>query len=153
MGWDFVTSFKPYNDQWRKHRRILHQSYRSAAVGSYRPMVLDNSRELVQNLIESPEEYSMHFRKYVFHIVTSFIWPVYFLVSFAASVVMKVTYGYQTAPKNDGLVALTESTVEMLSGVVDRRGQLVNAFPARTSVVSYLAFEYLYALSNSPASS
>lgn len=54
--------------------------------------------------------------------------------SFAASVVMQVKYGYQVAPRHDRLVALTESTVEMLTGAVDRRGQLVNAFPARTSV-------------------
>jgi hypothetical protein len=131
MGWDFVTSFKGYGDEWRKHRRILHQQYRPAAVESYQPLELEKSRELLQNLIESPEEYSMHFRKYVFLIDTTTYFPLIWWTSFAASFIMEATYGYQIEHKNDPLVVLTESTVEMLTGAVDRRGQLINAFPSR----------------------
>src|SRR5215471_13381365 len=51
--------------------------------------------------------------------------------SFAASLVLQMAYGYQMAPKDDRLVAHTESTVEMLTGGISGAGAIVNAFPTR----------------------
>jgi hypothetical protein len=45
-----------------------------------------------------------------------------------------MAYGYQMAPKDDRLVAHTESTVEMLTGGISGAGALVNAFPSRRSL-------------------
>jgi hypothetical protein len=60
-----------------------------------------------------------------------------------------MAYGYQMAPKDDRLVAHTESTVEMLTGGISGAGAIVNAFPSRRSPSPCTSLNYLIGLVHS----
>jgi len=49
-----------YNDRWRLHRKILHQSFRQDVVPNLRLMQLEKTHELLLNLLENPSGYPKH---------------------------------------------------------------------------------------------
>ncbi|KAH7884320.1 cytochrome P450 [Phlebopus sp. FC_14] len=112
FGWDHNFAFIPYGDHWRLCRRIFHQTFRAEAAVSFRPMQLRRAREMVMNLIETPTEYFSHYG------------------TFAASIVMSSTYGYEPQPQNDPMVHIIErfllSSVEQIT---PEKGILLRMFP------------------------
>jgi cytochrome P450 len=50
----------PYSDRWRLHRRLFHQAFRPEAALDYYPVQLQKARELILNLLETPEDYIAH---------------------------------------------------------------------------------------------
>jgi len=49
-----------YNDRWRLHRKILHQSFRQDVVPDLRLMQVAKTHELLLNLLEDPSGYPKH---------------------------------------------------------------------------------------------
>ncbi|KAG1875757.1 CyP450 monooxygenase [Suillus subluteus] len=60
FGIDFITALLPYGDTLRLHRRLFHQALRSDAADSYRDLYLDKARQLLSNLLDSPEAFEKH---------------------------------------------------------------------------------------------
>lgn len=65
LGWEFSLVILRYGTRWRAQRRLFHQAFRPEAVISYQPTVTTKAHELLVNLLDSPERYIDHARKYV----------------------------------------------------------------------------------------
>ncbi|KAF8552838.1 cytochrome P450 [Imleria badia] len=106
------TLLMPYGDTWRLHRRIYHQALNSEAAMSYRPMQCTKARQLIVNLAEDPEHFSVH------------------LHSYSTSIIMSVVYGYDAAPTNDPYVEYAEQGLKAISKAADsKRAALLGIFP------------------------
>lgn len=62
LGWKFVVGLLQYGDEWREHRRVLHQKYRPDAAFAYRPVQLTKIQELMKNILEDPENFEVHYK-------------------------------------------------------------------------------------------
>ncbi|KAF8557651.1 cytochrome P450 [Imleria badia] len=106
------TVLMPYGDTWRLHRRIYHQALNSEAAISYRPMQCVKARQLIVNLAEDPQHFSVHLHTY------------------STSIIMSVVYGYDAAPTNDPYVDYAEQGMKAISKAVDsKRAALLGIFP------------------------
>ncbi|EGO18439.1 hypothetical protein SERLADRAFT_404280, partial [Serpula lacrymans var. lacrymans S7.9] len=80
-----------YGNTWRQHRRFYHQSLRSSAALSYRPLQMRKIHELLVDMLEAPEDFVRN------------------IETLAASIIMSITYGYETEHHGDPLVSLVET--------------------------------------------
>ncbi|EIW76581.1 cytochrome P450 [Coniophora puteana RWD-64-598 SS2] len=94
-GFGRYTPLLEYTDTWRHHRRVMHQHLRVDTVRNYRPMQLHKVRQLLENVLASPDNYREH------------------LQTFAASVIMATLYGYQAHAVKDPLVARVNHLLEV----------------------------------------
>ncbi|KAG2093331.1 cytochrome P450 [Suillus discolor] len=92
---DYSTTFLPYSDKLKLHRRIFHQAFHLKAVSSFRPIQMRNTRILMLNLLASPEVYGTHFN------------------TFSTSIIMSIMYDYAIAPANDPFLALVDRSLEI----------------------------------------
>ncbi|KAH7915619.1 cytochrome P450 [Hygrophoropsis aurantiaca] len=112
FGWTFNSVLIPYSDRWRLHRRLFHQAFRPEASLTYHPMQIRKARELVSNLLEDPDNYGAH------------------LQTHSASIIMSVLYGYETASRDDPLVAIVDRAVTLAVGVIRPEvAAFLGAFP------------------------
>ncbi|KAF9485107.1 cytochrome P450 [Pholiota conissans] len=119
MGFTFATEMRQYTPEWRKHRRILQQTFKPEATTTYRPIQTQKMHDALYALLTSPKDIEEHIRTY------------------AGSIILSITYGYDVAPKNDHLVGILESTRIAFS-----QGQspkwMINTFPFLRHVPSWL---------------
>ncbi|KAF9223624.1 cytochrome P450 [Gyrodon lividus] len=95
FGLDFNTVFMHYGDRWRLQRRLCHQAFRSDAAPKYRPMQQRKSHQLLLNLLEDPDRSFEHLHTY------------------SSSIIMSAVYGYETEPKNDGMVDIVGKALKL----------------------------------------
>ncbi|EGN97749.1 hypothetical protein SERLA73DRAFT_111085 [Serpula lacrymans var. lacrymans S7.3] len=92
FGWSSLNAaLMRYGNTWRQHRRFYHQSLRSSAALSYRPLQMRKIHELLVDMLETPEDFVRH------------------IEALAASIIMSITYGYETERHGDPLVSLVET--------------------------------------------
>ncbi|EGO19060.1 hypothetical protein SERLADRAFT_453964 [Serpula lacrymans var. lacrymans S7.9] len=112
FGLSFSSVFLPYGDLWRMHRRLFQQSFRNYASLHYRPMQLRKARQLLLQLLSTPESYADHFQTY------------------AAAIVMSAVCGYEVTSCTDPLVMMAKQTVDLTVGATaPRKVAILNAFP------------------------
>ncbi|KAJ6590626.1 cytochrome P450 [Mycena vulgaris] len=109
-GWMMNMGLKGYNDEWRKDRRILHQRFRRDAAPTLHPIELAKTQELLINLLETPNDFTTHFK------------------TFPTSIMMYLLYGHQISA-HDPLVEITYEALGMFSGSVVPGTLIVNVFP------------------------
>ena len=51
-----------YGDQWRAHRKLLHQHFRPQVVSQYHGAQTKGVRGLLRGLLDSPEAFKEHIR-------------------------------------------------------------------------------------------
>ncbi|KAG8212991.1 cytochrome P450 [Butyriboletus roseoflavus] len=95
FGWSFNSVMVPYSDRWRLHRRLFHQAFRPEAVLDYHPIQVQKARDLVLNLLETPESYAAHIQTH------------------STSIIMSVVYGYETARRDDPIISVVERAVNL----------------------------------------
>ncbi|KAG2054196.1 cytochrome P450 [Suillus hirtellus] len=112
FGWSVSFAFIGYGDEWRLCRRLFHQTFRPNSSLKFRPMQINQARRMIANLIDDPQRYHSHF------------------ATFSSSLVMSVTYGYQTNPRDDPLVRIAENALAIgLAALTPERAALLKAFP------------------------
>ncbi|KAG1893347.1 uncharacterized protein F5891DRAFT_963123, partial [Suillus fuscotomentosus] len=52
-GWSVIFAFAGYGDEWRRCRRLLHQTFRPDSAPKFRPMQIKRAHEMI-NLINDP---------------------------------------------------------------------------------------------------
>ncbi|KAJ6631104.1 cytochrome P450 [Mycena sp. CBHHK59/15] len=109
-GWMMNMGLKGYNDEWRRDRRILHQRFHKEAAPTLHPIELAKTQELLLNLLETPNEFTTHFK------------------TFPTSIMMYLLYGHQISA-HDPLVEITYEALGMFSGSVVPGTLIVNVFP------------------------
>jgi len=60
MSWNIA--FLPYGPRWRSWRKVFHEYFHPSASRQYRPQELKAARQLVENLLRTPEQYGHHLR-------------------------------------------------------------------------------------------
>ncbi|KAN0092737.1 Cytochrome P450 [Tylopilus felleus] len=120
FGMDFNTEHLSYGDTWRSHRKIFHQGLDSSVIHKYHESVAEKARTLLANLLHSPEHFEDHMRTY------------------AASIIMAVTYGYNALPKDDPLVAPIEEMIKIVI-VTPERAVLRNLSPQLLDLPSWVS--------------
>ncbi|KAH0833328.1 cytochrome P450 [Lanmaoa asiatica] len=112
FGMDFNSGLLPYGDKWRLHRKVYNTAFNKQAILRYKPAAIYKARQLVENLLDAPEDYPQHCK------------------SFATATSMAAIYGYEIAPKNDPLVAKIEYMISLfLTALPPERAGLLLAFP------------------------
>lgn len=60
MGWDFALAFTRYGDDWHRRRRMFQQTFKRDASLNYHPIQTRKIHEMLQSLLETPEDFNMH---------------------------------------------------------------------------------------------
>jgi hypothetical protein len=60
MSWNIA--FLPYGPRWRTWRRAFHDHFHPNASRQYQPRELKAARQLLENLLCTPERYGDHLR-------------------------------------------------------------------------------------------
>ncbi|PIL25684.1 cytochrome P450 [Ganoderma sinense ZZ0214-1] len=116
-NWHFV--FMGYGDDWRERRRVFHQFFHPNAAVAYRPRELKVARELLQRLLESPDDFMVHLRH------------------MAGSLILGVAYGIDVQPKNDPYIATAETALHAMSMAGNAGAYLVDYIPLLKHVPSW----------------
>ncbi|KAG2145572.1 cytochrome P450 [Suillus cothurnatus] len=107
-----MTAFLPYGDTLRLHRRLFHQALQSDAADSYRDLYLDKARQLLSNILDSPEAFEKHLSLYI------------------ASISMSVTYGHDKVSWDAPPIKSVAELVELINvGISPERSAILTAFP------------------------
>ncbi|KIK97014.1 hypothetical protein PAXRUDRAFT_10437 [Paxillus rubicundulus Ve08.2h10] len=112
FGMDFSTVMLPYGDEWRLHRKLFHQALRSESEARHREVYLTRARTLLTNLLDAPADFEVHIK------------------SFVASNVVALAYGYEMAARDDPMVRIVISLVNLLAKALSpERAAVLSAFP------------------------
>ncbi|KAG1730688.1 cytochrome P450 [Suillus paluster] len=121
FGFSFNTGLLPYGDTFRMHRKLFHQVLRVEASNSYQDLYLRKAHELVVNLFDAPEEVERH------------------LNTFAASLILAVTYGYETQPMDDPFVTSVQKVISIGNQIISpERAAMQMFFPFLTRLPSFV---------------
>lgn len=109
IGWHFTSSLVPYNNLWRRHRKLLHQSLNVRDLANHRHIQVDEVNKFLPRVVENPN-----------HIIED-------VKRLTGSIIMRMAYGYDLK-KDDNYVDLVEHAVEGLT-VTFGVGFLVDIIP------------------------
>ncbi|KAF9562476.1 cytochrome P450 [Agrocybe pediades] len=105
----FLTGFADY--RFKLFRRLLQTGLNPRTSKSYRPIQVQETQVLLQNLLTAPEDFMVHIRRN------------------AVAIILKVAYGYQVESNDDTLVRLIEDGF-ILSSTINVPGKFwVEFFP------------------------
>ncbi|KAG2356965.1 cytochrome P450 [Suillus spraguei] len=111
-GLSISFAFLGYGDEWRRCRRLFHQTFRSESAVKFRPMQITRAREMVANLFDDPRHYHNHFE------------------TFSLSVVMSAVYDYDIRARDDPMVQIVVKAVNPGRAVLTpERALLLKTFP------------------------
>ncbi|OBZ78535.1 O-methylsterigmatocystin oxidoreductase [Grifola frondosa] len=112
MGWDCVLSTMGYGDRCRKHRKWIHEAFQAKPVlESYYPLQRRESSVLLSGLLESPEAYIAHFRR------------------FASALVLEIAYGHRVTSLEDKYLRVAERATTATAEAGSPGSMLVDFFP------------------------
>lgn len=111
MGWEWTIGHMPYGEQWKVHRRMFHRQFHQNISPIHWPIQRKEARALLGRLLHSPTDLFEHLRHH------------------AASVIMKVTYGIDLAPKNDRYIVIAEQALAGMAEAANPGAFLVDLLP------------------------
>ncbi|KAG1735601.1 cytochrome P450 [Suillus paluster] len=121
FGLSFNTALMPYGDTFRMHRKLYHQVLRIEASNSYQDLYLRKAHELVANLLDAPKDMQGH------------------LNTLSASLVMAVTYGYETKPRDDPFVTSVQKVIRIITHVLTpEKAAIMMLFPFLNRLPSFI---------------
>ncbi|KAF8880415.1 cytochrome P450 [Infundibulicybe gibba] len=110
----------PYGDLWRRHRRVLQQSFRKDATAQYEPIQTNKIRQMLRSLLEDPD--NLHTRAQIVIIGT----------------IMAIIYGHNVSSLDDEFVRIAKDALDSGLKAVLPGMALVNIFPALRHIPSWL---------------
>ncbi|KAF9450386.1 cytochrome P450 [Macrolepiota fuliginosa MF-IS2] len=111
MGWEYLLSFLPYGDWWRRQRRVFHEYFHPNIVHKYQNIQLNTARAFLRRLLKSPDDFVLHIR-HAF-----------------ASTIIKVAYGITVEEENDPLVTNADISLKGIAEAGNPGSFLVDLFP------------------------
>jgi len=112
--------FMGYTKQWRDLRRIMHSILTQTQAVNYQPLQMYETRQMCVDLLETPEQFYHHTRRYT------------------TSVVMQVAYGHRVATWDDKDVQDIYSVIDNFTKVTAPGEWIVDAFPTLAKFPSWL---------------
>lgn len=104
--------FMEYGPQWRNIRKISHGALNATTAATYQPVQDFESKQLMQDLLDTPNEFYNHNRRYT------------------ASVIMLVTYGYRLPSWNHPLMHKVYSILDGFNAMTAPGAYAVDSFPS-----------------------
>ncbi|KAJ7065515.1 cytochrome P450, partial [Mycena amicta] len=114
MGWHWSVG-----DQWRAHRKAMHDSFNVTAVKQYRPQETAAAHELLRNLLRDPDDVMAPFRH------------------MAGRLIMDIAYGIKVRAEADPYIDMIEEAMHGLSVASMPGAFLVDTFPVLKYVPSW----------------
>ncbi|KAK7041957.1 hypothetical protein VNI00_008939 [Paramarasmius palmivorus] len=113
VGWDQGPALIQFSKPWSEFRRILAQFLGSRAKvdASYSRIIRESTLELLREISQTPQDWSLHGRR------------------FAASIVLKIAYGYKAGGNDDDLVTLVYRAMDQFSETPAPGAYAVDIFP------------------------
>lgn len=108
--------FMEYGPQWRQLRKSSHALLNSTTATKYQPIQDFESKQLMVELLDSPERFYEHNRRY------------------SASVIMLVTYGYRLPTWEHPLVKKIYTVLDNLTEMTAPGAHAVDSFPSLASL-------------------
>lgn len=114
--------YLPYNNQFKRQRRIFQQALGSRAVPAYHSHIITQTNSFLHDIVNDPLRYVRHARKY------------------AGGLTLLVVYGYKVKNNQDEFLLLAEECLGILANEVNTGGGvwLVDIFPILKSYPSWL---------------
>ncbi|OIW29095.1 cytochrome P450 [Coniochaeta ligniaria NRRL 30616] len=103
--------FMPYSPEWRSVRKLSHGLLSSTAAQAYKPVQELESRQLLHDILDTPQDFYQHNRRY------------------SASVIMTVTYGSRLPSWDDPLMTSIYSVLDNFTEMIRPGRFVVEAFP------------------------
>ncbi|KAJ7748773.1 cytochrome P450 [Mycena maculata] len=97
IGFAQAVGLMPYSPRFLSLRRLMHKELNGSMLQRYWPLHEEESRLLVEKAVQDPSLLQESIRHY------------------AGSVILRVTYGYRTAPQNDKFLLLAEKVMAAFS--------------------------------------
>jgi cytochrome P450 len=104
--------FMPYGPRWRNIRKYSHELLNTQAARNYEPIQDFESKQLVAELLDTPDQFYMHNRRY------------------SSSVIMYVTYGYRLPTWQHPLVKRIYSVLDNFTDMTAPGAHVVDSFPS-----------------------
>ncbi|KAG9103434.1 hypothetical protein FRC06_010852 [Ceratobasidium sp. 370] len=111
IGWDTDILFTHYGPKLKLYRTMLGQALNNRAALDYLPLQQHEIQKFMQRLIETPSDFMAHVRL------------------LAASIAVRIAYGYKVQSYNDPFVQTAEKHMEGFSVCVQPWNWAVNIFP------------------------
>ncbi|CCM06879.1 uncharacterized protein FIBRA_09188 [Fibroporia radiculosa] len=121
LDWKPNLPFLPYNDQWRKHRRLCQNAVGTTqSLAGFRPLHRVESLKLLMELMQTPEDFMLHIKRY------------------PAALMLEIAYGHSVTSIDDELVVLTDEAVCEITSLGGLASTLIDFFPAVRRVLTWL---------------
>ncbi|PPQ77931.1 hypothetical protein CVT25_015406 [Psilocybe cyanescens] len=125
MGWDTINvALMPYGEVWRRHRKVCHQNFNIQAARQYELVQTKKVRELLRNLLYTPEQFDNHNKL------------------FSVSVTISTMYGHDVESIEDPCVRLSDETLLLGSPLLVPGGSLINVIPALRYIPEWVPGAY-----------
>ncbi|TFK64540.1 cytochrome P450 [Pluteus cervinus] len=99
-----MVAFTGYNEQSKRHRKLMHQAFAPKVINTYHPLMISETHDFLRRLIADPSGYMAHTRRY------------------SGGLTLSVVYGYEAAPHDDKFLAMAEETVDLLANRIASGG-------------------------------
>ncbi|KAL0574364.1 hypothetical protein V5O48_007587 [Marasmius crinis-equi] len=119
MGWTSALTLMQYGKRFIKHRRMLHDFLNQHKCLDYIPIQTEEARKLVRNIMKEPDR----FRNY--------------LARFAASVILRVSYGQKIESDSDPFLKMVHDVTEAVNSGGSPGNTVVDFFPWWTAEYSF----------------
>ncbi|KAF8649224.1 hypothetical protein AX16_005932 [Volvariella volvacea WC 439] len=122
VGWGFAFVFMRYGSTWRKHRKLMHQSFRPSVVSKFNSHIMKSTHTFLRNLLAEPEDYEYHLRH------------------MAAELILLITYGIQIQPGHHPFVETVERALVTMNECTIPGRFLVDFLPWLKYVPEWMPF-------------
>ncbi|KAJ6569369.1 cytochrome P450 [Mycena capillaripes] len=127
VGFSQSIPLMPYTPRFLTLRCLIHKELTGTGLQKYWPLHEDESRILTEKILLDPDRFLDHIRQFVF--LHNNYW---------GSVILRVTYGYQTAPHDDKFLFLAERVIALFSQAAQPGAWAVDILPWLRSLPSWL---------------
>lgn len=111
--------FMPYGPEWRKLRKYSHALLNENSAKKYQPIQDFESKQLMTELLETPEDFYMHNRRY------------------SASVIMQLTYGHRLPTWEHPMFQRIYQVLDNFTNVSAPGAFVVDSFPSLASLPQF----------------
>lgn len=112
--------FMPYGPKWRQLRKYSHALLNAASAIKYQPIQDFESKQLMSELLDDPENFYLHNRRY------------------SASVIMKLTYGFRLPSWDHPMVKRIYQVLDNFTNVSAPGAFIVDSFPSLTVLPEFM---------------
>ncbi|KAF7299789.1 hypothetical protein HMN09_00984900 [Mycena chlorophos] len=120
MGWEWSMGLMKYGEYWRAHRKMMHDSFNSAAVKQFYAQETAAVHKFLFRLLQSPRDIMAQFRQ------------------MTGGLMMDIAYGLKVQETNDPYIKMVTEAMHGLSVASAPGAFLVDTIPALKYVPSWM---------------